>query len=48
MLQNIRHQQREGGLIQGLFQIHLEGCVHYGFVQTAEMGIMNEQEMEKP
>lgn len=30
------------------FQIHLEGCLHYGFVQNAEGGIMNELEKEKP
>lgn len=35
MLQNIRQQQREGGfcgLVQGFFEIHLEGRACYGFV----------------
>lgn len=51
MLQNIRQQQREGGfcgLVQGFFEIHLEGRARYGFVQNAGKGIMNEHEMEKP
>lgn len=50
MLQNIRQQQREGGfcgLVQGFFEIHLEGRARYGFVQNAGKGVMNEHEMEK-